>query len=48
MTQGAEYVEAGLEAYEARFRNQRIRWLKNQAKQFNMQLVDLEPVNTSN
>jgi len=48
MTQGAEYVEAGLEAYEARFRNQRIRWLKNQAKQFNMQLVELQSVNPSN
>jgi len=46
MTQGTEYVEAGLEAYEAKFRNQRIRWLKQQAKQFNMQIVELEPVNS--
>ena len=42
LTQGAEYVEKGLEAYEAKFRAQRIRWLKKQAKDLNMQLLELQ------
>ena len=48
MTEGTEFVETGLEVYEAKFRSQRIRWLKQQAKQFNMQLVELESVNSKN
>lgn len=48
MTEGTEFVETGLEVYEAKFRSQRIRWLKQQAKQFNMQLVELETVNSKN
>ena len=42
LTQGIEYVEIGLEAYEAKFRDQRIRWLKKQAKQFNLELIELQ------
>lgn len=46
MTQGCEFVETGLEVYEAKFRNQRIRWLKQQAKQLDLQVIELEPVNS--
>jgi hypothetical protein len=35
-----------LAANEAKLRSQRIRWLKQQAKQFNMQLVELESLNS--
>lgn len=36
---GQEYVEKGMEAYEAKYKEQRIQWLKKQAKELNMQLV---------
>ena len=42
LTRGVEYVEKGLEAYEAKFRAQRLRWLKKQAQDLNMQLVELQ------
>ena len=36
---GQDYVEQGMEAYEAKYREQRLLWLKKQAKALNMQLV---------
>ena len=41
---GKEYVDKGMEAYEARYRAQRIVWLKKQAKELNREVVELEPV----
>jgi len=41
---GADYVDKGMEAYEARYRAQRIVWLKKQAKELNMEVVELEAV----
>jgi len=37
--EGQEYVEKGMELYEARYRAQRIRWLEKQAAEFQMKLV---------
>ena len=36
---GANYVEKGIEHYERKFRLQRIKWLKNEARALNLQLV---------
>jgi transposase len=41
---GADYVDKGMETYEARYRAQRIVWLKKQAKELNMEVVELEAV----
>jgi transposase len=42
LTQGVEYVEQGLEAYEAKYRTHRIRWLQKQAQELNLQLVEAQ------
>lgn len=39
---GQEYVEKGMEAYEAKYRKQRTIWLQKQAKELNLQLVPIE------
>ncbi|MBV9674195.1 MAG: hypothetical protein JO076_15395 [Verrucomicrobia bacterium] len=36
---GAEYVEKGIEHYEIKFRLQRIKWLRKEAKSYNLQLI---------
>lgn len=36
---GQEYVDRGMEAYEAKYRQQQLRWLEKQAKELNMKLV---------
>jgi transposase len=39
---GADYVDKGMEAYEQKYRAQRIVWLKKQAKELNLQVIELE------
>jgi transposase len=39
---GHEYVDKGVEAYETRFREQRLRWLKKQAENLGMKIVPIE------
>jgi transposase len=41
---GADYVDKGMGAYEARYRAQRLAWLKKQAKDLNMEVVELKGV----
>lgn len=41
---GQEYVDKGMEVYEAKYRAQRIKWIKKQAKELNMELVELQTV----
>ena len=41
---GADYVDKGMDVYEARYRAQRILWLKKQAKELNLELIELEAV----
>ncbi len=36
---GQHYTDKGMQYYESKYREQRLRWLHKQAKQFNMQLV---------
>jgi transposase len=36
---GQQYVDKGMQHYEERFRQQRMRWLEKQAKELNLQLV---------
>ncbi len=36
---GQEYVDQGLEAYDAKYRRQRVRWLEKQAKELNLKVV---------
>ena len=36
---GENYVEKGIEHYEQKFRLQRIKWLRKEAKSLNLQLV---------
>ena len=36
---GQDYVEKGIQQYELKFRLQRIKWLKKEARSLNMQLV---------
>jgi len=36
---GQEYIDKGKEAYEAKYREQRLRWLEKQAKELNLKLV---------
>jgi len=36
---GKEYVDKGMEAYEARYREQRVRWLEKQAKELNLKVI---------
>jgi len=41
---GEDYVDKGMQVYEAKYREQRIQWLKRQAKELHMQLVELQEV----
>ncbi len=41
---GQQYVDKGIEHYEARFRQQRLQWLQRQARELNLQLVPNQPV----
>lgn len=41
---GAEYVDRGMEFYEARFRAQHRRWLEKKAKELGLKLVEVETV----
>jgi transposase len=41
---GQQYVDKGMEHYEARSRQQRLQWLQRQAREFNLQLVPNQPV----
>lgn len=40
---GQAYVDKGMQYYETKYREQQIKWLKKQAKQFNLQLVTAQP-----
>lgn len=42
--QGEQYVDKGIEVYEARYRVQRIKWLQKQAKELNLDLVERQAV----
>ena len=39
---GADYVDKGMQAYEQKYRAQRIAWLKKQAKELNLEVIELE------
>jgi len=39
---GEDYVDKGMEAYQKRYREQRIKWLKKQAKELDLELVAAE------
>jgi len=41
---GEAYVDKGMAAYEAKYRAQRIKWLNKQAKDLNLELVELQAV----
>ena len=41
---GQEYVDKGMEVYEAKYRAQRIVWLQRQARELNLRLVPNEEV----
>jgi transposase len=41
---GGEYVDKGMAAYEAKYRAQRIRWLRKQAEELHLELVDSKVV----
>jgi transposase len=41
---GQKYVDKGVEAYQEKYRAQRIKWLQKQAKEMNMELIELQPV----
>ena len=41
---GEEYVDKGMGVYEAKYRAQRINWLQKQAKEMNMELVQMQTV----
>ena len=36
---GQDYIDKGTEAYEAKYREQRVRWLEKQARELNLKLV---------
>ncbi len=36
---GQDYIDKGMEAYEAKYREQRVRWLQKQAKELNLKVV---------
>ncbi len=40
---GQPYVDKGMAAYEAKYRTQRVQWLQKQAKELNLQLLELQP-----
>jgi transposase len=37
---GQHYVDKGMQHYEKKFREQRVKWLKKQAKELNLQLIE--------
>jgi len=39
---GENYVEKGIKHYEQKFRLQRIKWLKKEAKSLNLQLIAVQ------
>ena len=39
---GQDYVDKGMEVYEAKYRENRIKWLKKQAKELNLQLHEMQ------
>jgi hypothetical protein len=39
---GQNYVEKGIEFYEQKFRLQRIKWLKKEARSLNLQLLAIQ------
>ena len=41
---GQAYVDKGVEHYEQRWRKQRLRWLKRQAKDMGMQLIEEQAI----
>jgi transposase len=41
---GQQYIDKGMEHYEARFRQQRLQGLQRQAREFDLQLVPHQPV----
>jgi transposase len=36
---GSDYIDKGMEAYEARYRHQKMKWLIKQAAALNLQLI---------
>ncbi len=40
---GRGYVDKGMQHYENKFREQRIKWLKKQANEFNLQFIETVP-----
>ena len=40
---GQQYVDKGMEYYDAKYKQHQLRWLTKQAKQFNLQLVPAQP-----
>jgi transposase len=44
---GENYVEKGIQHYEQKFRLQRIKWLKKEAKSLNLQLIALSVASTT-
>lgn len=41
---GQQYMDKGMQHYDARFRQQRLQWLQRQARELNLQLVPNQPV----
>jgi transposase len=41
---GQDYVDKGIEAYQQKYREQRVRWLQKQAKELDLELVELQRV----
>jgi hypothetical protein len=41
---GQEYVDKGVEAYESKYRAQRIKWLGKQAKELDLKLVEIQAI----
>ncbi len=39
---GQDYVDKGMEVYEAKYRENRIKWLKKQAKELNLELHEMQ------
>lgn len=40
---GRNYVDKGMQHYEQKFREQRIKWLKKQAGEFNLEFIEIVP-----
>lgn len=41
---GQDYVDKGMQAYQQKYREQRIRWLQRQAKELDLQVVELQRI----